>query len=154
MGSLRMLFMGAALLLATEVFADKGPPPPPDYQDCTITQQKKNAADDCQECDGAAQDTCEKLWKDKGYTQSCQVKPGFKYQWREVWCKSAPEPTKEPASAPKKEFTPTNAKKGGSGCAVSPESSPWLFMLGLVPFLFLARSSRKQKQAMKDETAL
>jgi hypothetical protein len=131
MKSLRMILAGTALLFASEAFADLAPLPPPDFGDCTAAKQKKNPADDCQECNNLYQEGCEKIWKDKGYTRACQVKPEYANDWREVWCKN-PEAAKETPKEPVKEArTATETSKQG-GCAVNPEgSTSWLLMLGL-----------------------
>jgi hypothetical protein len=135
MRSLGMLLAGATLLFAAQALADKSSPPPPNFGDCSAAKQKKAPTDDCQECNGLAEDTCTKQWKDKGYTQSCKIKPQQTGDWREVWCKSSTaEPTKEPAAAtatPSPTRTTAEVNKEG-GCAVSPEgSASWLLMIGL-----------------------
>ena len=154
MSSLRMLLAGATMLFAAQAFADEAPPPPPNFGDCVAAKQKKAPTDDCQECDGLLEDTCEKQWKSKGYTQNCKIKPANASDWREVWCKSpsvAPvepvkEPVKESAKNPAATSTPARAaaennKEGG--CAVSPESSAsWLWLVGL-GFLVNRRRARQ-----------
>jgi hypothetical protein len=139
MNSLRMIFAGTAMLLSTEAFADLSAPPPPEFGDCVVAKQKKSPSDDCQECNGLLEDTCEKQWKSKGYTQSCKIKPQYASDWREVWCKSSTaeltkEPVKEPV-APSPARTATETTKEG-GCAVDPAvGTPWaiaLLSLGLL----------------------